>query len=518
VAKLNNAGTKMNIVGLTRLLRMMRILIAQDALLPPNFKTEAPLKAKLGRALFTLGARSYDSSERGQKLSAKISSLGPSYIKLGQFLATRPDIIGDEIAADLRLLQDKMAPFDVAIAERMLKTELANGGKTLGPIGPAIAAASVAQVHKVSLRENPDVKYAVKFLRPNIEKILTAETALFMSVAKLCEAVLPKSRRLRPVAIAKTIRRVMEIETDLRFEAAALSEMAENTKDEPYFKVPAVIWEASGKRVLTMEWMNGVSANDTAALRAAGHNMEDIAARLIQSFLSQALHHGFFHADLHQGNLMIGEDSSLIAIDFGITGRLDADNRRFLAEILHGFIIRDYNKVAEVHFEAGYVPQRHGVAEFAQALRSIGEPIRDQNADNISMAHLLSQLFEVTEQFEMETQPQLILLQKTMVSVEGVARSFDPSLNIWTAAEPTVSDWMKKQIGPEAHLRAARDGLVGSAKALAHLPVTLQKLEAAAEALSEPEDPPVAKRDWMTTAIATLGLALALAAVWLAWV
>ncbi len=506
----------MNIIGFTRLLSMVRILVAQDALLPPNFKTDAPFKAKFGRALFTLGARSYDSTERGQKLSAKISSLGPSYIKLGQFLATRPDVIGSEMAADLKLLQDKMEPFDTAIAERMLKTELANGGATLGPIGPAIAAASVAQVHKVSSRENPDVKYAVKFLRPNIEKILTAETSLFMSVAKLCEALIPKSRRLRPIAIAQTMVRVMEIETDLRFEAAALSEMADNTKDEPYFKVPAVIWEASGKRVLTMEWMDGVSANDTDALRAAGHNMEDIAARLIQSFLQQALHHGFFHADLHQGNLLIGEDSSLIAIDFGITGRLDADNRRFLAEILHGFITRDYNKVAAVHFEAGYVPQRHGVAEFAQALRAIGEPIRDQSADNISMAHLLSQLFEVTEQFEMETQPQLILLQKTMVSVEGVARSFDPSLNIWTAAEPTVSDWMKKQIGPEAHLRAARDGLVGSAKALANLPTTLQKLDAAADALCEPDIPPVPKRDWLTTAVAALGLAVALGALWLA--
>jgi ubiquinone biosynthesis protein len=264
-----------------------------------------------------------------------------------------------------------------------------------------------------------------------------------------------------------------------------------------------------------MQWIDGIPASDLVALRAAGHNMTLLAERLIQTFLRHALRDGFFHADMHQGNLLIASDGTLVGIDLGINGRLSPDSRRFLAEILHGFIIRDYELVARVHFEAGYVPRDNNMAEFAQALRSIGEPIRDQNAGDISMAHLLNQLFEITEQFQMQTQPQLLLLQKTMVTVEGVARSFDPDLNFWDAASPVISDWLKKQLGPEAQLRSVRDSVLGAGRALQRLPQTLSALETASQKLLQ--DTPRADRmaRWLG-AIAMLAAAAAMALFWLA--
>ena len=294
---------------------------------------------------------------------------------------------------------------------------------------------------------------------------------------------MPSIRRLRPVAALETLSRSIRGETDLRMEAAALSEMNANAQSDEGFCVPDVIWEASTKRVLTMRWIDGVPASDVAALAKAGHDLPALAQRLIRIFLTQALRDGFFHADMHQGNLLIQQDGTIVGIDLGITGRLDPDSRRFLADILHGFITRDYYKVAAVHLEAGYVPAHHQVDEFAQALRAIGEPIRDQDADNISMARLLTQLFDVTEQFDMETQPQLLLLQKTMVTVEGVARALDPKLNIWDAAEPIVSSWLKKQIGPEAILQDMKQNAGRTLRSLQRLPDTLAQAERGAAAL-----------------------------------
>ncbi len=460
---------------------MARLLLAQDALLPADYFSKSPWPLKLARWVFTLGVRRLDPENRSRILSDRIARLGPTYIKLGQFLATRPDMIGATMAQDLRHLQDKMAAFDQQRAEQMIETSLPQASRVIGDLGPAIAAASIAQVHRAQNARNPEQVIAVKLLRPNIEKVIAGEIKSLRQMARWAEFFIPSSRRLRPVASVDTLARSMALETDLRLEAAALAQLYENTQNDPYFVVPRVIWEATHKRILTMEWMDGIPASHVDELRAAGHDMAQLAIHLIQSFLQQALRDGFFHADLHQGNLLIREDGVLIGIDLGINGQLDAQSRRFLAEILYGFIERDYDRVAQTHFDAGYVPIDQNFGAFSQALRAIGEPIRDQSAENISMAHLLAQLFEVTAQFSMETQPQLLLLQKTMVSVEGVARSFDPQLNIWEAARPIVAKWLRDQMGPQAQLSKFKQDLKLAQKTLHQLPQTLSALETASQ-------------------------------------
>ncbi len=481
----------MRIFKLLKLLRMIRLLLAQESLLSPDFKTYAPFYLRVLRGVLVIGAPRFSKHQRSQAqnpqekwhaLSDNIRKLGPSYIKLGQFLATRPDMIGDAMAADLSHLQDRLPPFSEEQVVKILHVEFDDYTAHIADLGPAIAAASVAQVHKVRHRVSGD-PMAIKILRPAIEKTLAAEFSAFLWLARICEAVLPATRRLRPVAVVETLARTVRGETDLRMEAAALSEMAANTQNDEKFLIPQIIWESSSRRVLAMQWIDGVPASDIAALRAAGHDMSDLAIRLIRIFLTLALRDGFFHADMHQGNVLVQPDGTLVAIDLGITGRLDADSRHFLADILHGFITRDYYKVAQVHMHAGYVPNHHDIGAFAQALRAIGEPIRDQSADNISMARLLTQLFEVTGQFGMQTQPQLLLLQKTMVTVEGLARSFDPDLNFWDAAEPVVAGWLKQQSGPEAIIRTFRENAGRTLHILRRLPDILAQAERGAAAL-----------------------------------
>ncbi len=507
---------------LWRLTKMLRLLLAQDAFLPPDF-SHAAWHIRTARRLFILGAPRFSTTTRGRDLASRIAALGPSYIKLGQFLATRGDIIGEALAQDLAQLQDRLPPFSDAEVARALEDALGTPQDYLANISAPIAAASIAQVHqafppKTAQKNAPETavkKYAVKILRPHIERILMAELASFMSVARFCEKFVPRTRRLRPVAIVATIQHSMAQEVDLRMEAAALSEMASNiaqnntapdsngvyaNKDvnASTFRVPQVIWHASRRRVLVMEWIDGIPIAAHAQLTADGHDLKVLATRLIRVFLTLALRDGFFHADMHQGNLLVAKDGALVGIDLGITGRLDADSRRFLAEILYGFIERDYKRIAQVHFEAGYVSQptsddkdspnmghdnSNQIEEFAQALRAIGEPIRDRNAADISMAHLLAQLFEVTAQFNMPTQPQLLLLQKTMVNVEGVARALDPQLNFWEASAPVVEKWLKAELGAPATLRMVADTAKQTLARLRHLPQNLDKLERSAEAL-----------------------------------
>ena len=510
------AGGAFNMLGgrFFRMLRMARLLLAQEALLPPNFAQNAPLRVRLVRRILIIGApRFQDNQQRQHSLSARIGKLGPLYIKIGQFLATRADIVGPIMAADLRQLQDRLPPFSQKTLTHILKSELEHSENYLANISPALAAASIAQVHQAHRPDAPAQKLAVKVLRPNIEKQIAVELRGFARMAWLVEKLVPSSRRLRPIAAIETLHRTLTAETDLRLEAAALSEMAENCKNDAHFAVPNVVWEASSKRVLTMQWIDGVAISDIAALRTKQHDLSALAVRLIRIFLTQALRDGFFHADMHQGNLLVRDDGTLVAIDLGIIGRLDGDSRRFLAEILHGFITRDYMKVARVHVQAGYVPAHHNVGEFAQALRAIGEPIRDQNAENISMAHLLTQLFEVTGQFDMHTQPQLLLLQKTMVTVEGVARSLDPQLNIWDAAEPVVSDWMHQSLGPQALVRDIADNAGDAVRAFIHFPETLAQLQAGAQNIEKIADYIAKPRRKTALWLGGLALVLALAAI-----
>ena len=429
--------------------------------------------------------------KRERRIGAAIAKLGPSYIKLGQFMATRADVIGPDLARDLGHLQDKLDPFPMAEARRAVEDAL--GGKIgdhFTSFGPAIAAASIAQVHKATVAtEDGEKTVAVKILRPGIERRFKRDLDSYFFAARLVERFHPPSRRLRPVAVVDTLRRTTELEMDLRLEAAAISEMADNIKadthaDSGNFRVPEVDWLRTAKRVMTLEWIEGTPISDTEALVACGHDLEALGLIVIRSFLRHAMRDGFFHADMHQGNLFVDADGAVVAVDFGIMGRLERLERRFLAEILNGLITRDYTQAAQVHFDAGYVPAHHPVAVFAQAMRAIGEPIHGRTADQISMADLLGQLFAYTEVFDMETRPELIMLQKSMVIVEGVARSLDPTLNMWVAAEPIAREWVEAQYGVSGRLRDAGEGAGAIGRLIGEVPRLIAQTERAGQSLA----------------------------------
>jgi len=455
-------------------------VVPEDANLPEPVQVFARLTAPLRKRA------KKDGNE--QKLSAALTALGPSYIKLGQFLATRDDVVGSEIARDLERLQDKLPSFPMSDARRTIREELGQGVEDLyTQFSEPVAAASIAQVHKARIKneDGSEKDVAVKVLRPGVEARFRKDLESYYFAARVVEKFHPPTRRLRPYAIVDTLAQSVAVEMDLRMEAAAISEMAENTAEDEDFRVPSVDWTRSAKRVLTLDWIDGVPLNDIAAVKAAGHDPVRLSKVLMQSFLKHAMRDGFFHADMHPGNLFIDSQGRVVAVDFGIMGRLGPREQRFLAEILHGFITRNYRRVSEVHFEAGYVPRNQSVDLFAQALRAIGEPLMDKTANEISMAHLLGQLLQYTEVFNMQTQPQLLMLQKTMVVVEGVARMLDPKLNMWAVSEPVVSDWMHKNLGVEGKLQDAAEGVGQVGHFMGELPRLLGQAEMAANAFAD---------------------------------
>lgn len=449
---------------LTASFRLMRVgfILAREGVLSalPCDGLQGPL-ALLHRFAGWFARRKAKNTKRSENMSRAMNKLGPSYIKLGQFLATRPDIVGSEVAKDLATLQDRVETFPHEKAVAQIEGSL---GRKIDDLfvefGPAIAAASMAQVHPAMVR-NPDGtlrKVAVKVIRPGVRNRFAKDLEGFYLAAELQERYVPASRRLRPVSVVDTLAQTTKIEMDLRLEAAAISEIAENTANDKGFRVPEVDWERTGRDVLTMEWIDGIKMSDVEALKTAGFDLNELAVTLMQSFLQHTLRDGFFHADMHPGNLFVDDKGLIVAVDLGITGRLGKKEKRFLAEILYGFITRDYRRVANVHFEAGYVPPHHDIESFAQANRAIGEPIHGQSAETISMAKLLTLLFEVTELFDMQTRPELLLLQKTMVVVEGVARTLNPHFNMWKAAEPVVKDWISKNMGPVGMIKDLGEG------------------------------------------------------------
>jgi ubiquinone biosynthesis protein len=458
------------IVHLARNIRAGYILAREGALgmvdpapLPPM----ARLGLKVGRLIERRGA-----DRDPTRLSNAMTRLGPSYVKFGQFLATRPDIVGFPAARDLEALQDRMAPFPQAEAVRVLTEALGRPiGEVFSEFGAPVAAASIAQVHKARLKlrgEERDV--AIKVVRPGIRGRFSRDLQAMRFAAKVFETISPEGRRLRMTEVVETLARSVTIEMDLRLEAAALSELHDNTEHDVEFRVPAPIWDYTDRDVLTLEWIDGVKLNKIAEIDAAGHNRPALARIVIQSFLRQAIRDGFFHADMHPGNLFVDPAGRLVAIDAGIMGRLGIRERRFLAEILLGFINRDYLKVAQVHFEAGYVPARHNVHDFAQAIRAVGEPIHNRPADEISMARVLGLLFEITAIFDMETRTELVMLQKTMVVVEGVARNLDPHLDMWTISEPVVREWIERNLGPVGKIEDVGRGVSILAGMVTRLP------------------------------------------------
>ena len=418
-----------------------------------------------------------------EKLCNSIQEMGTTFIKLGQFLSTRPDIIGEELSKQFEKLQDKLPPFSSYEAKEIIKKDLGEEiYKSIINLSDPIAAASIAQVHKAQINENGVIKdVAIKILRPNIKKIFNEEIDALMFLAYFVENLIKKTKRLKLIEVVFLLKEITNHEMDLRLEAAAANEYSENTKNDLGFNVPNIYWNYTSESVLTLDWVDGISIRENDHLQKNNINTKKLAEDIIQHFLRHAIRDGFFHADMHQGNLLINNEGQIVPIDFGIMGRLDKLNKRYLAEILFGFIQRDYKKVAEVHLIAGLVPKNIQIDEFAQALRSIGEPIFGHSVKDISGGRLLKQLFDITEKFNMQTQPQLLLLQKTMVVVEGVARKLNQNTNIWETSKPVLENWLKETKDP---INKLTDTIKDSAEVLKKLPELPKIMDQANQALS----------------------------------
>lgn len=482
-------------------------LIRADALVPRELDPILPPGPRAGaRFLRLFSGRQARTGRPGQRLAQALERLGPAAIKLGQVLSTRADIFGRAFAEDLSRLKDQLAPFATETAKRIVAVELDMPVERLfATFDEPIAAASIAQAHPATLADGQAV--AVKVLRPGIEWRVARDIEVLRLAADLIERASRLARRLEPRALADIVARSLELELDLRLEAAGASELRDVMALDSYMRAPPVIWAGVSRRVLTLGWAEGVALSDTAALDQPGIDRRRLADNLVAAFLAQALDHGVFHADLHEGNLFVSAPATITAVDFGIVGRLDAVARRHLAEILWGFLQRDYMRVAKAHFDAGYVPRRHSVEAFAQALRAVGEPNVGRPSGSVSMGRLLGLLFEITALFDMHLRPELVLLQKTMVTVEGVARRIDPGHNLWSAAEPVVRRWITRELSPAARVRELAEDAVNALKALARL----------AEAPPEPPPPPPApstqRVGWFALGAALSGLAFLIGAL-----
>ena len=473
-----------------KLLQIARKLSTSGAIDTINEIHEIPAPINLFFNCISLGSevnRINNRNKPGEKLCLALQGMGTTFIKLGQFLATRPDIIGEEMAKDLEKLQDKVPAFDLYNAKKIIKKEIGEKQfNNISEISEPIAAASIAQVHIAKIKNENHEKYvAIKILRPDIEKLFNEELDALMLFAYIIENTISKTKRLKLVEIVHLLREITNIEMDLRFEAAAANELYENTKQDQGFNVPKIYWNYTTKKILTLDKVEGVSIREHKRLQESGVDLKKLAENLIQHFLNQAVRDGFFHGDMHQGNLFVDEKGNIIPVDFGIMGRLDKNNRKFLAEILYGFIKRNYTKVAEVHFQAGLVPQNTSKEEFAQALRSVGEPIFGQSIKDISGGNLLAQLFEITEKFNMPTQPPLLLLQKNMVVVEGVARKLYPETNIWDVSKPVLEGWLKSIKSPKASFDTALNTSAEIIKRIPNFPDLMDRADYALKLMAE---------------------------------
>ena len=480
---------------LITLFKLGRKIAKSDILNITSKFQEPPLSIKV---LFKILSFSFSSknntrvtNNEGERLSKSLESMGTTFIKLGQFLATRPDIIGEGLSKELENLQDRLPPFSQNEAKKIIKDDLGiNTYNSIIDLSEPVAAASIAQVHKAKIDDNGLIKdVAIKILRPDIKKIFNDEIDAIMLFAFLIESLIKKTKRLKLVEVVFLLKEITNLEMDLRFEAAAANEYAENTKNDIGFNVPKIYWNYTSENVMTLDWVEGISIRETDELKKRDINTKKLAEDIIQNFLRHAVRDGFFHADMHQGNILIDNDGHIVPIDFGIMGRLDKMSKRFLAEILFGFIQRDYKKVAEVHLIAGLVPKDVPINDLAQALRSIGEPIFGQAVKDISGGKLLKQLFDVTEKFNMQTQPQLLMLQKTMVVVEGVARKLNPETNIWTTSKPILENWLKETKNPMTTINETINSTSEVIKRLPEFPEIMDKANQALTFLASGQIP-----------------------------
>jgi ubiquinone biosynthesis protein len=499
-----------SVTHLWRLLKWGRTLARHGALrgIEEDPLTPAPVRRLARIARF--GARVPAVPEYAGALVA----IGPAAVKLGQALSTRPDLVGAKAAANLSLLQDDLPPAPFAKIKETIEASFGAPLESLFsefdevPVG----AASIAQVHRAVTTEGRDV--AVKVLRPGIEEEFAKALETYEWAAAHVERYGGEAERLRPRLVVAHFRQWTARELDLQREAASASELRENMVAEPGYYVPEIDWRRTARRVLTLEWLDGIKLNDREALIEAGHDCNALAAILVRAFLRQAVIDGFFHADLHHGNLFALKDGRIAAIDFGIMGRIDRRARIWLAEILYGLITGNYRRVAEIHFEAQYVPAHHNVQEFATALRAAGEPIRGLPVKQISVGRMLESLFSITRDFDMPTQPHLLLLQKTMVMNEGVATALDPDINMWETAEPFLKDWMRSELGPEAYYA---DRIIELVRAFKKIPELIERLDeyfppkgAAPPAPPLPEIAIIEHRNWWAYALAgAVGAAVA---------
>ena len=463
-----------------RLGRIGWTLARHDALWPLELAQGLETPAMLAR----LVSRKRPDRRRGERLAAALQELGPTFVKFGQALSTRADLLGEEVADDLADLQDHLPALPFETIRRRIEEQFESPlDELFWDFGTeAVAAASIAQVHFAKTPAGEAV--AVKILRPGIEQAVANDLRLFLWVARWLERLAPFARRLHPVDVVQTFAESMRIEMDLRLEAAAAVELAANFSEEEQFRIPSVDWRRTSRRVLTLERVEGLPADEVDALRAAGHDPDAILAVAAEVFFKQVFRDGFFHADMHAGNVFVAPDGAIVPVDFGIMGRLDRPTREYLAEMLLGFLSRDYERVAAVHFRAGYVPADQSQALFAQAARSIGEPILERPLNEISVARLLRQLFRITAQFNMETQPQLLLLQKTMLMAEGLGRRLNPNVNIWEMARPLIEDWMLDRLHPARRAGRAAAELRGR---IDRFSTTMDRIDRALERLAEGE-------------------------------
>ena len=510
------------IITFFRLLRTAFVLARHDALIPAEYAGQVPFMARLVGFVSRLFAVRDLAKNPGERFANALEKLGPAYIKVGQILATRSDMLDAEFTRGLSRLKDKVPPFSRGKAIERIEKEYAKPWQEIfTSLSEPIAAASVAQVHKAVLLDGTTV--AVKILRPNIHTRMAKDIDVLRMVAGMAEFFVPASRRLGPKLFVETAARAVTLELDLRLEAAAASELGEAAEETGLFRVPAIHWVYSAKNVMVLEWIDGTAFSSETLLTDPNIDRKALAVKVIQSFLTCAFDYGVFHADMHEGNLVVDKDGELVLLDFGILGRLSQAEQRFHAEIMYGFLMRDYTRIAEIHFEAGYVPAHHTVEDFASALRAVGEPIFGKTSDQVSMAKVLLQLFEITDIFDMKMQPQLIMLQKTMMQAEGVARRLDPEFDMWETSRPVVETSMRRELGPEGRINDFLADLRRAQKTLKAMPEAADNVAALAKAwaagevdLSKPGQNTKPRTLRRNIAFLALGALTTLAGVWAA--
>jgi ubiquinone biosynthesis protein len=488
-----------------RVVATARTLARHDALFPLELLPVPPLALRLARR----AANRKAPGRPGERLARALQELGPAFVKLGQSLAVRGDLLGDAIARDLSELQDRLPPFPATEARAAVEAELERPEAELflSFEDRPVAAASIAQVHLAVTTEGEDV--AVKVLRPGIEAAIERDLDFLLWLAQGAERLRPGLRQFRPAETVRILAETTRREMDLRLEAAAAAEFKANCAHDEGFRVPAVDWRRTARRVVTFERVSGLPADERDVLIAHGHDPDAILAQAAVVFFNQVFRDGFFHADMHPGNMLVDERGDIVALDFGIMGRLDLATRRHLAEILVGFLTHDFERVADVFFRAGYVPPDQDPQAFQQACRAIGEPILGLPLGEISLGRVLGQLLTVAQRFEMEQQPRLVLLQKTMAVSEGLGRALNPKVNIWQVAQPLVEAWIRDNLGPAARTRDAVAEGLGMLQRLPPLVSRLERLTAEAEA-ARPR-PRLERRTRSVAVALAAGLALGLA-------